>query len=548
MPSKMDPSPEQPQTDTLLLDQPSSTAPLVADRLPGLAAEREQVEVKPLRGPKEAPPVADSIDPQLVIGEAAKDATVAVAPPGPPIPPQSPSPAAAAPPPAGGVGFDGGADNGTSIPPDTAGAVGPRHVFNPLNNNVSIFDRTGGPAAPVVSLNRFWSGLGITGNTFDPRAVFDPSFGGRYVFVTMADAQSPTSSLLVAASTTDDPTQSFVSHAIQVDDTAQGAVWFDFPSVGFTSDKITIQINLFTRADNRFAGSTVYAIDKATLYTPPHQATVQRFILRNKGATQVPAVTHDPGVADQYLVGRWGGNIQGQGFLVVYKLSGNVALGTATLTQLGFLATPQTWDAFPPGDIGPQTGTPRRVAVGDDRMLSVCLRDGRLYCCHAVMLPAGGPARSAVQWWEIDTATWAVLQVGRIDDPTGAVHSSAPSLAVNARGDLLIGHARFSAGTHPSGAHMLRLAGGAQPSSTVFAPGRNTYFKTFSGTTNRWGDYSHSQVDPVNDIDFWTVQEYAGQQPDTWATRWAQVVPPPVLTAGVSTPAAAADQVSTTVA
>ena len=27
---------------------------------------------------------------------------------------------------------------------------------------------------------------------------------------------------------------------------------------------------------------------------------------------------------------------------------------------------------------------------------------------------------------------------------------------------------------------------------------------------NRWGDYSSTVVDPVNDTDFWTVQEYAG--------------------------------------
>ena len=148
----------------------------------------------------------------------------------------------------------------------------------------------------------------------------------------MADAGEPTSRLLIAVSTTNDPTQPFVSHAIQVDDAVQGQTWFDFPSVGFSADKITVQINLFTRNGNQFAGSTVYAIDKQSIYNPPHQAPVQRFILQNKGATQVPAVTYDRTLNDQYLVARWGGNIQGKGFLVAYRLSGNVALGQATLT------------------------------------------------------------------------------------------------------------------------------------------------------------------------------------------------------------------------
>ena len=122
--------------------------------------------------------------------------------------------------------------------------------------------------------------------------------------------------------------------------------------------------------------------------------------------------------------------------------------------------------------------------MGDDRILGACVRNGRLYCCQAVMLPTGGPTRSAVQWWEIDVANWSVLQVGRIDDPTGAVCCAAPSLSVNAQNDLLIGHAQFSANTHPSGGYMLRSAGGQPQPSNLFAPGLNTYFKTFGGPSN----------------------------------------------------------------
>jgi hypothetical protein len=139
----------------------------------------------------------------------------------------------------------------------------------------------------------------------------------------------------------------------------------------------------------------------------------------------------------------------------------------------------------------------------------------------------GAPTRSGVQWWEIDLANWSVLQVGRIDDPTGAVCCAAPSLSVNAQNDLLIGHAQFSSNIHPSGGYMLRRAGGQPQPSNLFALGQNTYFKTFGGPTNRWGDYSHTQVDPLNDVDFWTVQEFAGGVPDNWATKWAHIVPPP---------------------
>jgi hypothetical protein len=216
--------------------------------------------------------------------------------------------------------------------------------------------------------------------------------------------------------------------------------------------------------------------------------------------------------------------------LVVYKLVGNVALGQAAFSQVGFVAAATTWDAFPPADLGPQSGIPQRVSVGDDRILTACVRNGKLYCCHAVMLPTGAPTRSAVQWWEIDMSNWTVVQVGRIDDPTGKVCYSAPSLSVNRQNDLLIGHARFSANIHPSGAFTFRNAGAPQPAN-VYAAGQSTYFKTFGGTSNRWGDYSQTQVDPTNDTDFWTVQEFAGTLANNWATKWAHIVPPPAAVA-----------------
>jgi hypothetical protein len=254
---------------------------------------------------------------------------------------------------------------------------------------------------------------------------------------------------------------------------------------------------------------------------------VQRFILLNQGATHVPAATYDANFADQFLLARWSGNIQNQGFLVCYRLAGNVATANATLTRVGFIAVPQTWEAFPPGDIGPQLGSNARLSVGDDRLLSVCFRNNKLYCCHAVMLPTGNPTRSAVQWLEIDTTTWTLVNVGRIDDPSGATCYCAPSLAVNRDGQVVIGHAQFSAGIHGSGAYSFCAGGAALGPPQIFAPGLNTYKKpaAFGGTSNRWGDYSHTEVDP-DDLNFWTVQQFADNPADNWATMWTQLPPP----------------------
>ena len=48
--------------------------------------------------------------------------------------------------------------------------------------------------------------------------------------------------------------------------------------------------------------------------------------------------------------------------------------------------------------------------------------------------------------------------------------------------------------------------------------------KLGAGNRNRWGDYSATAVDPVNDLDFWTLQEFASAIPDDWGTWWGRIV------------------------
>jgi hypothetical protein len=50
---------------------------------------------------------------------------------------------------------------GTSMPPDTNGAVGPNHLLVATNGTVRIQDRAG-TVLSSVNLLSFWSGLGIT--------------------------------------------------------------------------------------------------------------------------------------------------------------------------------------------------------------------------------------------------------------------------------------------------------------------------------------------------------------------------------------------------
>jgi MYXO-CTERM domain-containing protein len=438
--------------------------------------------------------------------------------------PEAPVPRA---PPTVGASFPALADDDTAIPPDTMGTVGPSHVFTTLNSQVRVQDRAGNVLS-TVSLTNFWAPSGAT-FPYDPRAVYD-TYNQRWVFVAATDPQSANAGLLVGASTGPDPTGTWKLYRLDVD--ASNQLWLDFPSVGFNKSWIVITGNIYDNANN-FLRSGLYIVDKASLYagvstlgyTVVNDSTIQD--------TLSPAETYDNTISTMYLLQMWNGNQGGLGMLRLYTITG--AVGAEALTPVSFISTPNPWDSTPPAggaDFAPQLGSARKIQNNDDRLNNTVYRNGKLYTSHNVYLPVGGPTRTAVQWWQVDTSG-ALLQRGRIEDVTTSKRFYAfPSIAVNKNDDVLIGMSRFSATQYPSANFAFRSVG--DPANTmqpdvVMQAGQAAYYKTFGGAMNRWGDYSHTVVDPVDDTALWTIQEYAAPRvggTSYWATWWTQVIPP----------------------
>jgi len=65
---------------------------------------------------------------------------------------------------------------------------------------------------------------------------------------------------------------------------------------------------------------------------------------------------------------------------------------------------------------------------------------------------------------------------------------------------------------------------------TVYREGDGTY-KPTSEDELRWGDYSGTAVDPINDIDLWTVQQYSRVDGyyGTWWKRLSLAIPNPEI-------------------
>ena len=420
-------------------------------------------------------------------------------------------------------------DNGLVVPPDTMGAVGPRHLMVVHNSEVRIQNRAGGEISRVP-LDTFWASVGFP-LVFDPKAVYDP-YQSRWIFAAMADPQMYTASVLIGVSATDDPTGNWYLYRVYVDPV--GLNWSDFTSVGFNKDWITVTANMFD-IFGYYHGENIYVFNKADLFTGGAGTFTLLQDTSGRGFTMVPAVTYDQTSDVLYLVevDNLVTNFVGvSSRLRLSTISGPV--GNEVLTLGVGYAGGTNWGSSDPfrlyGGSLPQHGSPYGIAGNDCRINNVVYRNGTLWCSHHVFLPALNPTHTAAQWWQIAT-NGNVLQFGRLEDPSSIVSYAYASIAVNARNDVLIGFSRFSTNEYASAGYVTRF--GLDPVNTLrteglLKAGEAPYFKTFGDFENRWGDFSASMVDPLDDLDFWTIQEYAATPTNNgvslWGTWWGYVV------------------------
>jgi len=417
--------------------------------------------------------------------------------------------------------FAGLGDNNTSAPPDTNGAVGPNHLFVTLNSQVQVQTR-GGAAVQTLSLRTFFDPVRQNGRVFDPHVVFDGR-AGRWIVAAVGDQKTTStgtrtgSGLLLAISDGVDPT----GHWSEYRFAAASGVWYDYPLLGYDDAKITISLNVYALADNKFQHAVIYVIPR------PNLASTVRFDLSSSlGASLAPTVSLDAGTAT-YLLQTWNSNASGVGYLRLSTVS------TAAVTPVAFVSSPAPWAFDAEQDLAPQLGKPEKISAGDDRLNGAVLRNGSIWTAQTIYLPAGSsPSRASVQWWQVSLAG-TPQQRGTIDDPSGQFFYAYPSIAVNRRNDALLGFSRFSATTFGSTGYATRAGSddaNAMSPPVIFKNGEAPYYKvsdTSPPSANRWGDYSAAVVDPLNDVDFWAIEEYAALPvaSDRWGTWWVQVMP-----------------------
>lgn len=407
-------------------------------------------------------------------------------------------------------------DDNSSFPPDTNGAAGPQHVVTILNTQMRIQTRSGA-TLQTVSTQTFFNAVRQGGRAFDPHIVYDPR-ANRWLACAVSDQKSTSnpqrtgSALLFAVSRTSNPLD--VWDLYRYDHTSNSESWLDYPMLGFDDSKVVISLNTHSMTDDKFVRAVVFVIDRAS----PAGSFTRIDHAVGSGGTLAPTISMDPGQRT-FLVQRWNSNFQNAGYLRLYSVS------SAGIAPISFPSSPSPWaSSAGGGDFAPQLASTQKIDSGDDRIHSAVLRNGTIWATQAALYPAVNPSRMGINWWQLST-TGVVLARGTVEDTTGVHHYAYPSLAVNRRNEALIGCTRFSATTYASAMYVFLPSGGP----VIYKFGEAPYYKIGSGTRNRWGDYSATVVDPINDSDFWTIQEYSAVPTatyDRWGTWWANVAPP----------------------
>ena len=432
------------------------------------------------------------------------------------------------------VDFQAIPDNFTTIPPDTHGAVGPGHVMTMLNSQVRIQGRTGGTIS-TVSLGTFWTPTGASG-FFDPRLLYD-QLANRWLAVCDANGRTPVSSVNFAISDTDDPTGGWTFYRIDADNT--NTYWADFPDIGFNDTWIALTDNMYTLSGDNFSGAAMWVIDKSTALSGG-ALTITTFApgFDNSGGVYGAAIRVCQTFGPQtrlYLVDNTGFTDNGVFLLRISEISGSGASP---------MWSPTAGSAYPSSGLFPvdhnfnpnqinasQLGTSTRISTNDFRLINAVYRNGHIWCSHSGGLPVSGTSnRTAVFWYELDPVLMPnpIVQSGVLDGGTD-VHYFFPSITANALGDAFMGFSRSDPTRYAEGVYTGRLVDdppGTMNTISVLKAGEDSYVKDFGSGRVRWGDYSATVVDPLDDISFWTIQEYAmgdvGSSPDQdrWGTWW----------------------------
>jgi hypothetical protein len=449
-----------------------------------------------------------------------------------------------------GLSFKGiGLSESGFIPPDSMGDIGPGQILMHVNGRIKVFDKTGAVGPLNASDASFWSPVATS--ISDPQVRYD-RLSGRW-FVLAITLQSSNNKIVIAVSSgatiTGSASFTFYQFNIGTASPSDTSYFCDYPGFGIDANALYTGCNMFGASFH----SSAFVIRKSSVLSGGPIVVTGFFNIGNSGAAGPYCPrgvdNDDPTATQGYIIGTDIGFLNRINIRRVSNpggvptLSATITLPVSNTNNLNQAALGSTID----------------VNTSDARLFAASIRKNKitgastLWTAQSVetnvtCTPAGSGAsrRLGAKWYEIGnlTTTPTILQFGTLcTTTTGSTVSNTergflyPTVTLTGQGHMALAasHASSTEFVGIAAAGRLRTdpAGGTRAPETIVLAGGAAY-TIGDPNRNRWGDYSHTDVDPTDDQTVWTFQEYADSPANNWSVRAVQLKAPPPPTAATA--------------
>jgi hypothetical protein len=408
-------------------------------------------------------------------------------------------------------------------PPDCTLAAGPSDVLVAVNVDLAAYRKDGSLRFRWPGMNALFAPVLPAGaGLFDPKLAYD-HHAGRWIVVVAARRQSPAGSwIMLGASQGADPGGPWWVWALDfaVDGSTPSSNWADYPMLGFDTQGIYITTNQFAMSGGGgFSYAKLRILNKTEVYAGAALRWYDFWNLRNPNnslAFTVQSTMHFRGTGGNppayFCNALWPSGST----LTLWQLDDPLASWRGA--QPSLQAHPVACRSYdlPPDAEQPDTNT--RIETNDSRLLSSMFQfvDGtqRLWTAHTSKITWAGDAaaRSAVQWYEIDTTTRQVVQQGAFGATGFYYYFPVVQTDISRNAHLCFSRSNSQeyGSMRQTGRRVSDPPNSLQGSALVKA-GESAY------TGQRWGDYFGHGRDGGDASRVWLYGEFADAL-NSWGT------------------------------
>jgi hypothetical protein len=417
---------------------------------------------------------------------------------------------------------------GAGWPPDTTGDVGIDYYVQAVNISIGVYDKSDGSQLSAVTFDDFFEGPEVAGtpcdenNNGDPMVLYDP-YEQRWFLLDFAWDPSETdgSWYSIAVSQTSNPLGDWWLYAMRADDVLMN----DYPKCGVWHDGIYITANMF-QFTGGFQGVKVWALNKADLYSGTLNAQYvydTSYLAWSILPANAKGVTPPAAGTPNYMIAmdadEFGPPYTDKLCVWEYDVDWS---NPGNTTWTGPVLLPVNAFGLTASGV-PQLGTGNMLDSLFGRLMFPAIY--REFDGHAAMYVnhvCEYNNRRTIRWYEVrfdSGGTPSIYQQGTYAPDNH--HRWMASMAADEDGNIAIGYSVSSSTMHPA----IRYTGRASinPTLGVLALGEGTIIDGTGSQTwpTRWGDYTSTSIDPVDDQTFWHTNEYLQTNGTHWYTRIA---------------------------